>query len=250
MKAVILAGGLGARMKPFTDALPKPMLPIGTKPILEIHIEYLKHFGFDDIVLAINYLKGNIIHYFGDGRNGGIKIRYSEETTLLGTAGAVKKAAQGFNESFVVMVADGIADINYHELMAFHKKSNAVGTMVVFEKKLKMPYGLVSLDTDKDNAILDLREKPEVTLTVNTGITVLEPRSLDYMANDEYVRMPDLFLKMKANGEKVVAYRHSGNWIDIGQDIEQYIETNRKILNKEIQFSPVLENILLQEIRS
>lgn len=246
MKAIILAGGKGARLKPFTDALPKPMLPIGTQPLLEIHINYLKKYDFDEVFLAISYLKGNIMHYFGDSKRLGIKISYSEEPVPLGTAGAVKKAAQNLKDTFVVLVADGLADINYHALLEFHRKASALGTMVVFEKRLKMPYGLVSLDMDRDNTILGLEEKPEVTFTVNTGITVLEPESLKYIEEDEFLRMPDLFLRLKRAGEKVVAYQHPGNWVDIGQDIEQYLETNQQIINREISFSPALSEVIFK----
>jgi len=247
MKAIILAGGKGARLKPFTEALPKAMLPIGTKPLLEIHIDYLKRCGFDEVTIAISYLKGNIMHYFGDGKELGIKISYSEEKSPLGTAGAIKKAAQSLNDTFVAMVADGIADIDYRALVEFHRRAGAVGTMVVFEKRLRMPYGLVSLDVDQDNIILDLEEKPEVAFTVNTGITVLEPESLDYLEKDEFLRMPDLFLRLKKAGEKIVAYHHPGNWVDIGQNIEQYLQTNRQIMNKEISFSQALSKVIFKE---
>lgn len=247
MKAIILAGGKGARLKPFTDALPKAMLPIGTKPLLEIHINYLKKYDFDEVTLAISYLKGNIMHYFGDGKGLGIKISYSEEKFPLGTAGAVKKAAQNFKDTFVAMVADGLADIDYQALVEFHRKASALGTMVVFEKKLKMPYGLVSLDVDQDNIILDLKEKPEVALTVNTGITVLEPESLDYIENDEFLRMPDLFLRLKKAGERIVAYHHPGNWVDIGQNVEQYLQTNQQLVNKEISFSQELSEVIFEK---
>jgi len=198
------------------------------------------------VILAISYLKGNIMHYFGDGKGLGIKISYSEEKFPLGTAGAVKKAAQNLTDTFVVLVGDGLADIDYYALVEFHRKAGAIGTMVVFENKLKMPYGLVSLDVDQDNIILDLEEKPEVTLTVNTGITVLEPKSLNYIEEEQFFRMPDLFLRLKEAGEKVVAYHHTGNWVDIGQDIEQYLETNRRITSGEISFSQVLSEIIFQ----
>ena len=246
MKAIILAAGKGARLKPFTDALPKPMLPIGAKPILEIHISYLKKYGFDEVTLTTNYLGGNIIHYFGDGKSLGIKVSYSEESVPLGTAGGVKKAAQGLDSTFVAMVADGLADIDYHALIEFHRKTAALATMVVFEKTLKMPYGLVSLDIDRDNAILGLEEKPGVPLTVNTGITVLEPKSLNYMEEGEFLRMPDLFLRLKEAGEKVVACQHPGNWVDVGQNIERYLETNQQIMNGEISFSSALSEIIFE----
>ena len=247
MKAVILAGGKGARLKPFTDALPKVMLPIGTKPFLEIQISYLKSYDFDEVILAISYLKGNIMHYFGDGKGLGIKISYSEEEFPLGTAGAIKKAARDSKDTFVVLVGDGLADIDYHSLVSFHKKAGALGTMVVFENKLKMPYGLVSLDIDRDNTILNLEEKPEVAFTVNTGITVLEPKSLNYMEEGEVLRLPDLFLRLKRAGEKIVAYRHPGNWVDIGQSIERYLEANQQIMRREISFSPALSRIIFED---
>ena len=122
MKAIILAGGKGARLKPFTDALPKAMLPIGAKPFLEIQISYLKKCDFDEVILAINYLKGNIRHYFGDGKGLGIKISYSEEKFPLGTAGAVKKAAQNLKDTFVVPVGDGLAGTGYQAPVEFHRK--------------------------------------------------------------------------------------------------------------------------------
>ena len=247
MKAVILAGGKGARLKPFTEALPKVMLPIGTQPFLEIQIKYLKRYDFDEVILAISYLKGNIMHYFGDGKGLGIKISYSEEEFPLGTAGAIKKAARDLKDTFVVLVGDGLADIDYHSLVSFHRKAGALGTMVVYENKLKMPYGLVNLDVDRDNTILDLEEKPAITFTVNTGITVLEPESLNYMEEDEFLRLPDLFLRLKKGGEKIVAYHHSGNWVDIGQSIEGYLETNRQIVNREVSFSQALSEIIFED---
>jgi NDP-sugar pyrophosphorylase family protein len=225
MKAVILAGGKGARLKPFTEALPKPMLPIGAKPVLEIIVEYLKYYGFNELILAIHYLGDNIVHYFENGKRFGVSITYSKEESLLGTAGAAKKAAKGIEDTFVVVLGDGLADIDYRSLIGYHKKLKAVGTMVVFEKKLKIPYGVLHLNTGGDNVILSLDEKPELGFYVNTGIVVLEPRSLAYVEEEEFLRMTDLFLRLKEAGEKVVAYHHKGNWVDIGQNIAQYCET-------------------------
>lgn len=244
MKAIILAGGEGTRLRPFTEAIPKPMLPIGAKPLLEILVEYLKQYDFDEIILAIHYLKDNIMHYFEDGQRFGVKIIYSKEKSLLGTGGAVKNAAKNFDETFIVILGDGLADIDYRSLLKYHKEKKAIGTMVVFEEKLKVPYGVLNLDTDRDNIILGLDEKPELSFKVNTGIVVLEPQSLDYFENDEFLRMTDLFLRLKDNGEKVVAYHHKGNWIDIGQDIDQYLNTNQKILTKQIRFNQTLTDII------
>ncbi len=246
MKAVILAGGEGARLKPFTDALPKPMLPIAAKPLLEINIEYLKQWGFDEIILAISYKKESITHYFGDGRRLGIKITYSEEKEPLGTAGAVKKLAEKIDGTFVVVLGDGLADINYQVLLEYHRKAKAMGTMVIFEKRLRIPYGVLKIDVDKENTILALEEKPELTFGVNTGIVVLEPKSLEYMKENEFRRMTELFLRLKESGEKTIAYHHQGNWIDIGQDIDQYLATNRGITEGDITFNEALTKIILE----
>ena len=244
MKAIILAGGKGTRLRPFTDALPKPMLPIGAKPLLEILIEYLKQYGFDEVILAIYYLGDNITHYFDDDKRFDVKISYSNEKTLLGTAGAVKQAAKKIEDTFVVLLGDGLADIDYRDLIEYHKKTNAVGTMVVFEKKLKIPYGVLDLDTNRDNVILSLDEKPELAFKVNTGIVVLEPGSLDCIEDGEFLRMTDLFMRLKEAGEKVVAYHHKGSWVDIGQDIEQYLKTNQEIIEGNITFNKNLTDII------
>ncbi|MFC1992243.1 NDP-sugar synthase [Chloroflexota bacterium] len=248
MKAIILAAGPGTRLKPFTDALPKPMLPIGAKPLLEINVEYLKEWGFDEAVLAISHLRENIKHYFGDGKRFGIEITYSEEKSPLGTAGAVKKAEKYLSDdTFAVVLGDGLADINYQALLQYHRKTQATATMVVFEKRLEIPYGVLKIDVDKENTILALEEKPELTFGVNTGIVVLELKSLDYMVEDEFLRMTDLLLRLKENGEKVVAYHHKGNWVDIGQDIDQYLKVNRGILEGDITFSNTLTKIILEK---
>ena len=244
MKAVILAGGKGTRLKPFTEALPKPMLPIGDKPLLEILIEYLKQYGFNDVILAVHYLGDNIVHYFEDGKRFGIKISYSREKSLLGTAGAVKQAAKNIDDTLVVVLGDGLADIDYRDLIDYHRKTNAVGTMVVFEKRLKIPYGVLRLDTDRDNVILNLDEKPELAFTINTGIVALEPRSLDYIKDGEFLGITDLFLRLKERGEKVVAYHHKGNWVDIGQDIEQYLKIHQDIIKNKIKFNHILSKII------
>lgn len=249
MKAIILAGGTGTRLRPFTEALPKPMLPIGYKPILEILIEYLKSNGFDEIILAIHYLSDSITHYFEDGSRFGIKISYSKEEQLLGTAGAVKKAARDLNETFVVLLGDGLSDINYSKLLEFHRRSDAICTMVVFTQSLKVPYGVLNLDINGESSLLGLEEKPELTFKVNTGIMVLEPKSLDYLDDGEFLNMTDLLLKLKDIGEKVIVYHHDGNWVDVGQDIQQYLQINKKIIEKKFKFSDQMTKIIFGDVR-
>ena len=243
MKAVILAGGEGTRLRPFTEALPKPMLPVGVKPILEIIMEYLKIYEFDEIILAINYLKESITHYFEDGKRFDAKITYSIEKTPLGTAGAVKKAAKNINETFLVVLGDIIADIDYSALLKYHKEMNASGTMVIIENTLKIPYGVLELDI-KNNIITNLKEKPEITFPVYAGVVMLEPKALNYIEDNEFLGMPDLFLRLKDNNEKIVAYNHKGNWVDIGQDIDQYLKVNQDIMKGNIKFKDNLSNVI------
>ena len=243
MKAVILAGGEGTRLRPFTEALPKPMLPVGVKPVLEIIMEYLKICEFDEITLAINYLKESITRYFGDGKRLGVKIDYSIEETPLGTAGAVKKAAKNIDETFVVVLGDILADIDYSALLKYHREMNASGTMVIIENTLKIPYGVLELDIKK-NIIADLKEKPEITFPVYAGIVMLEPGSLNYIKDDEFLGMPNLFLRLRDNNEKIVAYHHKGNWVDIGQDIDQYLKVTQDIMKGNIKFNHNLSNVI------
>ena len=244
MKAVILAGGKGTRLKPFTEALPKPMLPIGVKPILEIVIEYLKIYEFDEIILGINYLKESITHYFEDGKRFGVKIIYSVEKKPLGTAGAVKKAAKNINETFAVVLGDIIADIDYTALLKYHKEMSAVGTMVIIENTLKIPYGVLELDARENGTIANLKEKPEITFPVYAGVVMLEPKALTYIEDGEFLGMPDLFLRLRDNKEKIVSYHHKGNWVDIGQDIDQYLKVNHDVMKGKLKFKSNLLNVI------
>lgn len=248
MKAVILAGGEGTRLRPFTEALPKPMLPIGVKPILEIIVEYLKIYEFNEIVLGINYLKESIMHYFEDGKRFGVKITYSIEKKPLGTAGAVKQAAKNINETFLVVLGDILADIDYNALLKFHKKTNATGTMTIIENTLKIPYGVLELDINKNNAITNLKEKPEMTFPVYAGVVMLEPKALNYIKDDEFLGMPDLFLRLRDNNEKIVAYYHKGNWVDIGQDIDQYLKVNHDIVKGNLKLKSNLSEVIFGKI--
>lgn len=246
MKAFILAGGKGKRLRPFTETLPKPILPIGSKSILEITIEYLKVNGFNEIILAIGYLKESIMHHLEDGKRFSVKITYSIEKSPLGTAGAVKKAAKHINETFVVILGDIIADIDYRAVLKYHKKMNAIGTMVVIENTLKVPYGVLELDIDKNNVIVNLKEKPKITFPVYAGVVVLEPKALNYIKNNEFLGMPDLFLRLKDNNEKIVAYDHMGSWVDVGQDMNQYLKANQDITKKKIKFNNKLSGIIFR----
>lgn len=247
MKAVILAGGKGTRLKPFTEAIPKPMLPIGVKPLLEITIQYLEKCGFNEVILAVNYLKEYIEHYFGDGSRFGIKIECSIENNPLGTAGAVKNAAKLFKDTFVVVLGDIVTDIDYSKLIKYHKEKDAIGTMVIVNETIKVPYGVLDINT-KEDVILDFKEKPSITFPVYAGIVVLEPKALDYVRDGEFLHMPDLFLRLKGRNKKIVTYHHEGTWVDIGQDIEQYLKINQEIMNKNIKFNKNLSEVIFGKL--
>jgi len=149
MKAIILAGGLGERLRPLTDAIPKPLLPIKNKPILEHAINNFKKHGITDIILSIGYRADKIKEYFGDGSKFGVNISYCIEDTPLGTGGAIKKAAEGITETFLAINGDNVSDANWIEEIEFHKKHNAKITIGLFPVEDVTKFGIAKLEEDK-----------------------------------------------------------------------------------------------------
>lgn len=229
MKAYILCGGLGTRLRPYTFENPKPMLPIAGKPILQYVIEHLKENGITDLTLTTGYLYENFVAYFGDGRDFGVKIKHAVEKEALGTAGSVLVAAErrpreanaeapSPNDSFLVMMGDAITDINLKALITAHKKSNAIATVALLKHMTKVPYGVAKT---KDGFITEFEEKPELEHYINIGIYVFSPEIFDYIKEKEDFAK-DVFPRLLAKGKKIGAYKiDKGVWIDIGR-LEEY----------------------------
>ncbi len=240
MKAVIIAGGFGTRMRPLTYNRPKPVVTVANRPFVIHQIELLKRYGITDIILNLHYLPSNMELILGDGRDLGVKISYSIEKTPLGTAGAVKNAENLFdNEPLIVFNGDILTDIDISELIKFHKKNGARATIALTEVEDPTPYGLVLTD-DSGRAIRFL-EKPsweQVTVkNINAGIYVLDPSVFNDVPSDKpYSFERELFPGLLEKGEKVYALVSEAYWMDIGSP-QKYMQAHKDILNGEVRVS-------------
>ncbi|MCS7123097.1 MAG: nucleotidyltransferase family protein [Candidatus Aenigmarchaeota archaeon] len=229
IKALILCGGEGTRMRPLTYAIPKPLLPIGRKPVLQYIIEFFKNNGFDDIVLAIGYLGDTIVRYFGDGFKFNVNIEYSVEKEALDTGGAILNAKNKLSKTFFVSNGDVIFShsLNLHNLLEFHKSKKTIGTIVVKYIEKSKRYGLV--DFDEDYYINSFREKPEKEVSgyINAGIYVFTDEIFDYIKPNAKVSIEKEVFPVLAKEGKLSAYVYDDFWIDIGipEDYEKALIT-------------------------
>lgn len=217
---VVMAGGLGTRLRPITQDIPKPLVPVGGRPVLETIIEQLAAQGFTQIFLAVNYLAEQVRAHFGDGRRWGVAIDYLHEETRLGTAGALALLPQRPPAPFLVMNADLVTDIDFRRLLGFHRDQTADATMCVREYKFQVPYGVVETN---GNRITQLTEKPQHSYFVNSGIYALEPEVLDILPPGAFYDMTTLFDDLLARGGHGIVFPVHEYWIDIGQfdDLER-----------------------------
>jgi NDP-mannose synthase len=214
MKAVILAGGLGTRLKPFTEVIPKPLLPIGEKAVLEIQIENLKKYGFDEIYLATNYKSGYIENFFGDGSRFGVQLKISREEKPLGTAGPVSLLKNEINEPFIVMNGDIISLINYKEVYDFALSYNAFLTICIKEIITPFAFGNIFYDGD---FVTGIEEKPDFRNKILAGIYVFKPELFKLIPDNEYFGMDSLIKKMLNQSLPIIKYEIRDYWLDIGR---------------------------------
>lgn len=230
MKAVILAGGLGTRLQPYTFFVPKPMLPLGNKPVLEHIVDWLRNNGIQDIVICVSYLKRNIEDYFEDGRAFGVRIQYAESDKPLATAGQLKTAEKFLDEPFVLAYGDSVYEFNLSDMIEDHRKSNSFVTMALMQHKIKVPYGII--DIDKDNKILAWREKPEISPgLINIGCYAMEPEFLKMIPNEGTYGMDNALLAAMDQKKTVRGFQITGSFIDIG-DKQSFEETSKKFIEK------------------
>jgi NDP-sugar pyrophosphorylase family protein len=223
MKAVILAGGKGSRLAPYTTVLPKPLMPIVDMPILEIVLKQLKSSGFDDVVLAVGHLASLIKTYFGDGSDLGIGITYSHESSPLGTAGPLANI-DGLTETFLVMNGDILTDLDYRRLVEHHREGGGMMTIATYRRTVKIDFGV--LET-VDGNVSKYVEKPTLDYVVSMGIYVMEPAVLDRIKRGEHMDLPDLVRLLLASGERVQAFSFDGLWLDIGRQ-EDFTEAQTR----------------------
>ena len=228
MQAIILAGGRGARLRPYTTILPKPLMPIDDMPILEVVIRQLKKNGFDNIIIAVGHLAELIEAYFGDGKKWGINISYSREDRPLGTAGPLT-LIDNLEDTFLMMNGDILTNLRYEELISFHKKQNAKITIATYDKEVKIDLGI--LKTNSDHEIYEYIEKPTLTHQVSMGIYVMEKSIVDLIPKGEYFDLPDLIKLSIKNRIKVSSYHFKKYWRDIGRkdDYELALEEYEKL---------------------
>lgn len=226
MKAVILAGGKGTRLKPYTTVFPKPLMPIGDKPILEIVVRQLKSYGFDEIIMAVGHLAELIMTFFNDGSKYGIRIKYSREDKPLGTVGGLGLIKDELKETFLMMNGDVLTTIDYSDLVEYHKRNGSVATIALKRREVKIDFGVA--DVDDSNSIVGYNEKPKIDYLVSMGVYVFDPKVLEYIRTNEYLDFPDLIKKLIYDGETVKGYIYDGHWLDIGRP-EDYDEANRDL---------------------
>lgn len=210
---VLMAGGLGSRLKPLTDETPKPMLTVGTKPILENIIVNFKKHGFENFIICVNYLSEKVKCHFKDGSDLGVKITYIDETERLGTAGALSLLTDRPTSDFFVMNADLITTINFDHLMTYHNFEGATATLCVKEYDFKVPYGVIDV---QENRVTKITEKPVQKCLINAGIYILKPDTLEYIPRGEYYDMPNFIQKLLLMNKKVVTFPIREYWIDVG----------------------------------
>lgn len=230
MKAVILAGGIGTRMRPLTYVVPKAMLPIGGKPLLERMIRYLREYDVSEVVVCVAYLKTHIMDYFKDGKGLGVKIKYAEADVPLGTAGQLKTAEKYISDRFLAMNGDIITSLNLRRLIAFHKKMKGIGTIALKKFEVSVPYGHIELDANSN--IQKFTEKPTFTFFANAGVYVFEPKIFRYIPDDRVVSLEkQTFPTLLANSERLNGYLEEAYWADIGT-VTDFERVDKELLSK------------------
>lgn len=237
MKAVLMAGGEGTRLRPLTCDIPKPMARLCGRPIMEYIIELLSEHNVRSTVVTLRYLPHIIKNHFSSGSFAGVDLEFIEENTPLGTAGSVKNAAKGFEDDFIVISGDALCDFSLTEAMKFHKKNNATATIVVTHIDDPREYGLVR--TDGSSRISGFVEKPcfaqAVTDLANTGIYILSPEVLKLIPdNEKHDFAKDVFPAMLEQNIPIYTYEADGYWCDIG-DINSYISSQMDMLNGRVK---------------
>jgi NDP-sugar pyrophosphorylase family protein len=213
MRAVILAGGKGTRLAPYTTVLPKPLMPIGDMPILEIVIRQLARHGITDITLAVGYLAELLMAYCGDGEKYGVRINYSREDEPLGTAGPIALIPD-LNEPFLVMNGDLLSTLDYSAMWEHHERRGAIATLASHRRDIKIDLGVIE---SEDGWVKDYIEKPSYHYSVSTGIYIFEPSILEYIERGKRLDLPALILGLLKSGQKVNIYNFDGYWLDIGR---------------------------------
>ncbi len=214
MKAVILAGGLGSRLKPFTEAIPKPLLPIGEKSILEIQILHLARYGFDEIYIATNYKADYIESFIGDGKRMGVKVVFSRENQPLGTCGPLSLLKDELNEPFLLMNGDILSTVDFGKFYSFSMAQQS--DLVVATKEIRTPFNFGCIKAVGD-VIVDIEEKPDLVHEILAGIYFMRPAIFRFIPVNEYFGVDHLIRKLLSQSVPITRYQMPEYWLDIGR---------------------------------
>jgi len=230
-RAIILAGGKGTRLKPFTKILPKPLMPIGKFTILEIVIRQLKYYGFKHITITVNHQAKLIKAFFGNGKKFNVTIDYALEKKPLGTMGPLK-GIKNLPENFLVMNGDILTDLNFSKLYNIHKKNKNLFTISSYKRKDSIDYGLLKIN--EKYTLTKFVEKPSKTYQVSMGIYIIEKKIIKYLPNNRYFGFDNLMYKLLKLKKNVKVINHNGYWLDIGkpEDYINAIKQFKKMKNK------------------
>lgn len=229
MKAVILAGGLGTRLQPYTFFMPKPMLPLADKPLLEHIISWLRENKMKDIVICVSYLGKTIEDYFGDGSKFDVNIEYAISEKLLGTAGQLKSAENFLDDTFVCVYGDSIYQFDLSKMIKKHREKKALVTMALMKYSTKLRYGFI--DVDSSGKVRSWNEKPEFKGLINIGCYVMEPEFLSYMPKNSAIGMDKIFMRVLNAKERIYSHVVTEGFIDIGNK-KSYLAAYKEYLAK------------------
>jgi NDP-sugar pyrophosphorylase family protein len=234
MKAIVLAGGRGARLVPYTKILPKPLMPIGDMPILEILLRQMKRANINEVIITVGHLAGLLQAFFQDGSNLGMHITYSFEETPLGTAGPLS-LVKGLDDTFLVTNGDVLTTLDLREIVQFHTDQKATATIAVHCRKVDIDFGVVQCDGS--HRIVGYTEKPSIDYMVSMGIYVFEPRVLTYIPYNQNLDLPALVKILISAGEKVIGFPYKGYWQDLGRP-DDYENATRDFDSMRTNFLP------------
>lgn len=230
MRAVILAGGIGTRMRPLTYVVPKSMLPLGGKPLLELTIQYLKEYGINEVIICVAYLKKQIMDYFKNGKSFGVKIKYAQADKPLGTAGQLKTAEKFIKNTFLAMNGDIITSLNLKNLINCHKRKRGIGTISIKNYEVKIPYGHIT--SDSRSSIRKFEEKPTLNISANAGIYILEPEIFKLIPKNKDVSLEtEVFPRLIREGKQLCSYYEEAYWADVGT-LRDFERVDKELLSK------------------
>ncbi len=220
---LIMAGGLGTRLRPLTNSTPKPMLDIGGKPLLETLILQFKKYGFRNLLLSVNYQKEIIQNYFQDGSKFGVNLHYIEETQRMGTAGSIRLAEGFLKEPFIVVNGDLLTKLNYRNFLDFHMNESVTMTIATTNHSMQIPYGVIEMSNQR---VTQIKEKPQVDFFINAGMYCMDPSILEYIPQGQFYDMNQLIEGILKDNCSIASFPIHEYWMDIGQMVD-YEKANK-----------------------